>query len=118
MSDIRIPYRQSRGHGFVSLILQGTTSYEQSYTEPVYLSGASKRDLNESTQRPATPETSFKLWPNPTDKMLTLQWDWMEEGLKIPLAINIYTIDGKQILTHTVDGFMENTQVFNVQSWK
>ena len=25
MSDIRIPYRQSRGHGFVSLILQGAT---------------------------------------------------------------------------------------------
>src|SRR6056300_2094647 len=29
MSDIRIPYRQSRGHGFVSLILQAKLSNKQ-----------------------------------------------------------------------------------------
>ncbi|MCR9155041.1 MAG: T9SS type A sorting domain-containing protein [Bacteroidetes bacterium] len=45
-----------------------------------------------------------------------LFWDWFQSGLKDPISIHVYAMDGKQVLEFEHEDFTSNVALFNTSS--
>ena len=66
--------------------------------------------------RPEKPGSQFKVYPNPSDGNVVIQWNWFEAGLGAALDFTLYDMRGIPVWQHGLDEYKDNSFVIRTEN--
>jgi hypothetical protein len=112
-------YQNSTGkakHLALSALLANGESVD--YVPPRFLpSGSQNKKAAEAKGgvRPSKANTSFTIFPNPSEKVFIVNWNWFEAGLEGPIDLKIMSTHGQTLQVIKVTNYQNNQQVLDLE---
>jgi hypothetical protein len=89
------------------------------YVPPRFLPTPSqnkKGAVAKAALRPSKAHAGFTIFPNPSEKVFIVNWNWFEAGLKGPITLKITSTQGQSLLVVEVPNYQNNQQVLNLET--